>query len=100
MFKNISADSEEDTDQDFEFDVMDVEVSEKANIQKFYQETCKCKLVADPKPCSTTLALDNFIECRNNCSELSWTELDLVILGAIQCSLNCNECSTSVTEEN
>ena len=90
-----SADSDEDTDQDFEFDVMDVEVFEKAKVQKFYQETCKCKLLADEKPCSTTLALDDFIECRNNCSELSSTELDLVILGAIQCSLNCNECSIS-----
>ena len=34
-------------------------------------------------------------ECRNNCSELSSAELDLVILGIIHSSLNCSETSIS-----
>ena len=45
--------------------------------------------------CSTTLSLDDVTECRNNCSELSSAELDLVILGIIHSSLNCNETSIS-----
>lgn len=92
-----SDDSEdlEDTGEDVNFDVREVHISEKVNVERFYEETCKCKLAADEKPCSKTLTLDDFVHCRNNCSELSSTELDLVILGAIQCSLNCHESSTS-----
>ena len=45
--------------------------------------------------CSATLSLDDVTECRNNCSELSPAELDVVILGIIHSSLNCNETSTS-----
>lgn len=45
--------------------------------------------------CSTTLSLDDITECRNNCSELSYAELDLVILGIIHSSLNCSETSIS-----
>ena len=43
--------------------------------------------------CSATLSLDDVTECRNNCNELSSAELDLVILGIIYSSLNCNETS-------
>ena len=68
---------------------------EKVKVERFFKETCKCKLAEDEKPCSLTLTLDDFVDCRSNCSELSSTELDLVILGAIQCSLNCHESSTS-----
>ena len=45
--------------------------------------------------CSATLTLDDVTECRNNCNELSSAELDLVILGIIHSSLNCNETSIS-----
>lgn len=43
--------------------------------------------------CSVTLSLDDVIECRNNCNELLFVELDLVILGIIYSFLNCNEIS-------
>ena len=45
--------------------------------------------------CSATLSIDDITECRNNCSELSSTELDLVILGIIHSSLNCSETTIS-----
>ena len=44
---------------------------------------------------SATLSPDDVTECRNNCSELSSAELDLIILGIIHSSLNCNETSIS-----
>ena len=81
--------------QDLDFDFLEIHTSKKMRVEKFYEETCQCKLAADEKPCSTTLKIDDFVDCRNNCSELSSTKLDLVILGAIQCSLNCHETSTS-----
>ena len=71
--------------QDLDFDFLEIHTSEKMRVEKFYEEACQCKLAADEKPCSTTLKIDDFVDCRNNCSELSSTELDLVILGAIQC---------------
>ena len=45
--------------------------------------------------CSAMLSLDDVTECRKHCSELSSAELDLVILGIIHSSLNCNETSIS-----
>ena len=87
--------------QDLDFDFLEIHASEKTRVEKFYEETCQCKLAADEKPCSTTFKIDDFVDRRNNCSELSSTELDLVILGAIQCSLNCYKTSTSGrTEKN
>lgn len=75
------------------------DLSEKAKVKTFWENTCKCKLAEGDKPCSTTLSLDDFYDSRNNCNELSSAELDLVILGAIQSSLNCNEISVSGRSE-
>ena len=69
-------------------------ITQKEKVKKFYDKTCKCKLADSNKPCSTTLTLDDFIDCRNNCSELSLSELDLDILGDIQSSLRC--CNTKL----
>ena len=51
-------------------------------------ETCKCKLGSEEKACSTMLTQDESIESWNNRNKLSSTELDLIILGIIQSSLN------------
>ena len=84
-----------DPEEDEVVELMEVHTTERTKVQKFYTETCKCKLGAEEQACSTTLTIDDFTECRNNCNELSSTELDLVILGIIQSSLNCNETSIS-----
>lgn len=39
--------------------------------------------------------MDEYVESRNNCHELTSTELDLVILGGIQISSNFNEVGIS-----
>lgn len=44
----------EDTGEDMDFDVMEVHISEKVKIERFYEETCKYKLATDKKPCSMT----------------------------------------------
>jgi len=101
--KSSSSDSCDDLKdmQDLDFDFLEIHASEKTGVEKFYAETCQGNLAADKKPCSTMLKIDDFVDCRNNCSELLSTELDLVILGAIQCSLNCHKTSTSGrTEKN
>lgn len=73
-----SCDDLEDT-QDLDFDFLEIHASEKTRVEKFYEEMCQCKLAAHEKPCSTTLKIDDFVDCTNN-SELSSTELDLVII--------------------
>ncbi|PFX33021.1 hypothetical protein AWC38_SpisGene2140 [Stylophora pistillata] len=99
---NSSTDNEDnDTDQDVAVEIMEINETERSKVQAFYSETCKCKMGLGGMACSATLSLDNIIECRNNCSELSSAELDLVILGIIHSSLNCSEtCISGRVEKN
>ena len=94
-----SSDDEGDADQDDSGDngveLMEIYETECDKVQAFYSETCKCKMGLGEMACSATLNLDDVTECRNNCNELSSAELDLVILGIIHSSLNCNETSIS-----
>lgn len=91
-----SSSDNEDADEDDNFDYKNDEDVELMEVHmKFCAETCKCKLGPDEKACSLTLTLDNFVDSQNNCKELSSTELDLVLLGTIQSSLNCNDTSIS-----
>ena len=69
---------------------LESDLTEKAKVTAFASNTCNCKFGEGEKPCSASLSLDEFVESRNNCHKLTSTELDLVILGAIQSSLNCN----------
>ena len=94
-----SSDDESDADEDDQGDdaveLMEIYETERAKVRAFYSETCKCKMGLGEMACSATLSLDDVTECRNNCNELSSAELDLVILGIIHSSLNCNETSIS-----
>ena len=93
---NSSSDDEgDDADQDEAVEIMEIYETERSKVQAFYSETCKCKMGMGEMACSATLSLDDITECRNNCSELSSAELDLVILGIIHSSLNCSETSIS-----
>ena len=69
-----SSSDNEDSDKDCNFDhreeeeveLMEVHMTERAKVQKFYAETCKCKLGPDEQACSLTLTLDDFLDSRNN----------------------------------
>ena len=50
---------------------LESDLTEKAKVKTFWENTCKCKLAEGDKPCSTTLSLDDFYDSRNNCNELS-----------------------------
>ena len=93
---NSSSDDEgDDADQDEAVEIMEIYETERSKVQAFYSETCKCKMGVGEMACSATLSLEDITDCRNNCSELSSAELDLVILGIIHSSLNCSETSIS-----
>ena len=93
--EDANEDDNVDYREDEDVELMEVHLTERAKLQKFYAETCECQLGPDEKACSLTLTVDDFADSRNNCKELSSTELDLVILGTIQSSLNCNDTSIS-----
>ena len=90
-------DSSSESKDDYEgitcSDVSEIDLSEKAKVEKFVAETCNCKLAESEKPCSTTISFGHFRDTRNNFHELSSMELDLVVLGLIQSSLSCGEVS-------
>ena len=94
-----SSESEDDGETRTCIDFADTDMSEKAKVEKFISDTCNCKLGEDGQACSTSIPLDDIRVSRNNCHELSSTELDLVVLGAIQSSLNCGEVSESGRSE-
>ena len=73
----------------------DKDLSEKGKGNAFFTNTCNCKFGEGEKAGSLSLSLNDFFDSRNNCHELSSTKLDLVILGAIQSSLNCKKVSVS-----
>lgn len=87
-----SSESEDDGETRTCVDFADADLSEKAKVEKFISDTCNCKIGEGGQACSTTISLDD-IHVSRNCHELSSTELDLVVLGAIQSSLNCGEVS-------
>ena len=74
-------------------------MSEKAKVEKLISDSCNCKFGDGRQVCSTTIPLDDICVSRNNCHELSSTELDLIVLGASQSSLNFSEVSESGRSE-
>jgi len=83
---DTTSDSSSDEDDNVDYrenedvELIEVHLTERAKLQKFYPETCECN--PDEKACSLTLTLDDFADSRK---ELSSTELDLVILGYRAC---------------
>ena len=95
-YDDSSSESGDEPNEDEDFtDGSEMDMTEKAKVDTFFANTCNCKFGEDEKACSRSLSLDDFFDSRNNCHELSSTERDLIILGAIQSSLNCNEVSVS-----
>ena len=98
-----SSESETELDQDEEFNIdsSETDLSENAKVNAFYSNTCQYKLGENEQACSRSITISDFLDSRNNCHELSSTELDFVILGAIQSSLNCSDVGASGrTEKN
>ena len=56
---------------------------EEETIQAFIEESCCCSLGPKKTPCSSQLSLSTISQARNNCLQLSHSELDLVIMAQI-----------------
>lgn len=98
-YSDDSADDCTDDYSDCEFDYSASDKTERSKVEEFVKNTCECSQGDQGKPCSSTIHLQDIIDCRNNCFELTSSELDLVILGTIHASLNCDEVSRSGRRE-
>ena len=78
---------------DFAFDFSEADIFERSKVEAFIRETCCCTVAEQGKPCSSTITNQEFIDCRNKCTELTPTELDMVLLGTIHRSINCSDIS-------
>ena len=52
-------------------------------ITKFIAESCGCTLGPKKSPCSSELSQDTITLTRKNCLQLTWSDLDLVIMGQL-----------------
>ena len=50
-----------DGESDMYNDTSESDLSEKAKVRTFYENTCKCTLAEGDRPCSTTLTLETFL---------------------------------------
>ena len=93
FYSSDESDQEIDSDVDFHFSERDT--SERSKVQAFVTKTCGRAHGYKGSPCSSTIQVEDIVDCRNNCAELSSTELDLVILGMIHSAINCDQVSYS-----
>ena len=64
-------------------------------MQAFLTKTCGCAHGYKGSPCSSTIQVEDIVDCQNNRAELSLAELDLVILRMIHSAINCDQFSYS-----
>ena len=57
-------------------------------IKSFFEHGCDCRYGKNQSPCTKSLDVDEVVDHRMQCIELSSPELDLVILGALQSHFN------------
>ena len=96
-YSDDSADDCTDSYSNCEFDYSAPDKMERSNLEEFVKNMCECSQGDQGKPCSSTN--QDIIDCRNNCFELTSSKLDLVILGTIHTSLNCDKVSHSGRRE-
>ena len=86
-------------DSDLAFDFAEANIPERSKAEAFNRETCGCTLPEKGKSCSSTITKEEFIHCQKNCTELTLTELDMVLLGTIHSCINCSDMSISGRKE-
>ena len=69
-------------EDDIAIDVSDCKELEERCIARFAQEGCKCKH-ANGKPCCSLFSIDHYHGVRDECRQLSSSELDLVVMGQL-----------------
>ena len=71
-----------------------VDMDEKTVVTTFMQSTCGCKKGLGSSPCSPLFSVDHLLSVRGSCSELTCSELDMVVMGQLMAGVN-DETTTS-----
>ena len=99
-YSDCSDDSADDCTDGYSDCEFDYSASDKTkSCRREVKNTCECSQGYQGNPCRSTIQLQDIIDCRNNCFELTSSELDLVTLGTGHASLNCDEVSRSGRSE-
>ena len=57
-------------------------------VMAMLESTCGCKKGLSSQPCSTQFSADHLMSVRSSCSELSRSELDMVVMGQLMAGMD------------
>jgi len=59
-----------------------LDLEKERKVQEFYTQECGCKLIKNG-PCFSLFAAKNYATMQANAAELSWAELNMVVMGQV-----------------
>ena len=65
-----------------------VDVDERATVTTMVESTCECRKGIGSRPCSSQFSADHLMSVQASCSELSRSELDMVVMGQLMGGIN------------
>ena len=65
-----------------------VDIDERASVVAMTETTCGCKKGIGCRPCSSQFSTDQIMSVRASCSELTRSELDMVVMGQLMAGMN------------
>ena len=82
----ISIDSSGETDVGTE--KRQVDIDERAMVMAMLESTCGCNKGLSSQPCSTQFSADHLMSVRSSCSEISCSELDMVVMNQLMTGMD------------
>ena len=74
-----------------------MDIDERATVTTLMESTCGCKKGIRSKPCSSQFSTDHVMSVRASCSELTRSELDMVVMGQMTAGMNDDTTTNSVS---
>ena len=71
-------------EMDIQPDLSDIDTSEVEKVSLFFDKGFGCKLGPKNSSCSSVIARDLAVQCRNNCQQLESSELDIIVMSQLQ----------------
>ena len=84
---------------DVDIEERQVDIDEKACVTAMMDATCGCKKGAGSQPCSSLFIPDHVLSVRASCSELTRSELDMVVMGQLMAGMD-NDTTTNTLSRN
>ena len=69
-------------------DERQVDIDERSTVSALIDSTCGCKKGLGSQPCSSQFSADHLLSVRASCSELTRSELDMVVMGQLMSEMN------------